>query len=80
MGSGKVTGHRQAWDGTYSQSSRLDLNTATVDLSRGGELICVAHHLGETREARVTLNMLGNVVIIWIFIIRNNAFTLYKAQ
>lgn len=73
LGSGRVTGHRQAWDGTYSQSSRLDLDTATVDLSSGGELICVAHHLGDTREARVTLNMLGNVVIICIYTTQGSA-------
>lgn len=59
LGSGSVTGHRQAWDGTYSQSSRLELDTSSVDLSGGGELTCVADHLGGTRQASVTLNMLG---------------------
>lgn len=75
LGSGSVTGHRQAWDGTYSQSSRLELDTSSVDLSRGGELTCVAEHLGGTRQASVTLNMLGNVVIM-IFILRASTLTL----
>lgn len=59
LGSGRVTGHKQAWDGTYSQSSRLELDTAAVDLSRGGELTCVAEHFGGARQASVALNMLG---------------------
>lgn len=61
LGSGSVTGHRQAWDGTYSQSSRLDLDTTTLDLGRGGELTCVAAHLGGTRKASTTLNVIGNI-------------------
>lgn len=69
LGSGSVTGHRQAWDGTYSQSSRLELDTSSVDLSRGGELTCVADHLGGRRQASVALNMLGKVLIT-TFILR----------
>ncbi|KAK5910894.1 hypothetical protein CgunFtcFv8_005116 [Champsocephalus gunnari] len=59
LGSGSVTGHRQAWDGTYSQSSRLELDTTKLDLGRGGEVICVAVHLGGKRQASVTLNVIG---------------------
>ncbi|XP_033950336.1 TAP binding protein (tapasin), tandem duplicate 1 [Pseudochaenichthys georgianus] len=59
LGSGSVTGHRQAWDGTYSQSSRLELDTTKLDLGRGGEVICVAVHLGGKRQASVTLNIIG---------------------
>nr|AEE65411.1 tapasin precursor [Dicentrarchus labrax] len=59
LGSGSVTGHRQAWDGTLSQSTRLELDTATLDLGRGGEVTCVAVHLGGTRRASVTLNAVG---------------------
>lgn len=61
LGSGSVTGHRQAWDGTLSQSTRLELDTSTLDLGRGGEVTCVATHLGGTRRASVTLNMIGNM-------------------
>lgn len=61
LGSGSVTGHRQAWDGTLSQSTRLELDTTTLDLGRGGEVTCVATHLGGTRRASVTLNMIGNM-------------------
>ncbi|XP_029298930.1 TAP binding protein (tapasin), tandem duplicate 1 isoform X1 [Cottoperca gobio] len=59
LGSGSVTGHRQAWDGTYSQSTRLELDTTKLDLGRGGEVTCVAVHLGGTRRASVTLNVIG---------------------
>ncbi|XP_068432398.1 TAP binding protein (tapasin), tandem duplicate 1 [Clinocottus analis] len=59
LGSGSVTGHRQAWDGTYSQSSRLELDTTKLDLGRGGEVTCVAVHVGGTRRASVTLNVIG---------------------
>lgn len=59
LGSGSVTGHRQAWDGTYSQSTRLELDTTTMDLGRGGEVTCVAVHLGGTRQASATLNVIG---------------------
>lgn len=61
LGSGSVTGHRQAWDGTFSQSTRLELDTSKLDLGRGGEVICVAVHPGGTRRASVTLNVIGNV-------------------
>lgn len=61
LGSGSVTGHRQAWDGTYTQSTRLELDTTKLDLGRGGEVTCVAAHLGGTRQASVTLNVIGNV-------------------
>lgn len=63
LGSGSVTGHRQAWDGTYSQSSRLDIDTTTMELGSGGELTCVAVHLGGTRMASTTLNVIGNVTL-----------------
>lgn len=59
LGSGSLTGHRQAWDGTYGQNTRLELDTAKMDLGRGGELICVAAHLGGTRRASSTLNIIG---------------------
>ncbi|KAM9340087.1 TAP binding protein (tapasin), tandem duplicate 1 [Symphorus nematophorus] len=59
LGSGSITGHRQAWDRTYSQSTRLELDTAALDLGRGGELTCVAAHLGGTRRASVALNVIG---------------------
>ncbi|CAK6971638.1 TAP binding protein (tapasin)%2C tandem duplicate 1 [Scomber scombrus] len=59
LGSGSVTGHRQAWDGTFSQSSRLELDTSKLDLGRGGEVTCVAVHPGGTRRASVTLNVIG---------------------
>ncbi|KAM7384750.1 hypothetical protein PAMA_011890 [Pampus argenteus] len=58
--SGSVTGHRQAWDGTYSQSTRLELDTSKLDLVRGGEVICVAVHPGGTRRASVKLNVIGS--------------------
>lgn len=61
LGPGSVTGHRQAWDSTYSQSSQLELDTSKLDLGRGGEVTCVAVHPGGTRRASVTLNVLGNV-------------------
>lgn len=59
LGSGSVTGHKQAWDGTYSQSSRLELDTTKLDLGRGGEVTCVAVHLGGTRRASTTVNIVG---------------------
>ncbi|XP_014870893.1 TAP binding protein (tapasin), tandem duplicate 1 isoform X1 [Poecilia latipinna] len=59
LGSGRMSGHRQAWDGTFSQSSRLDLDTSKLDLGRGGEVTCVAVHAGGTRRASVTLNVIG---------------------
>ncbi|MED6280995.1 hypothetical protein CHARACLAT_016835 [Characodon lateralis] len=59
LGSGSVSGHRQAWDGTYSQSTRLELDTSKLDLGRGGEVTCVAVHAGGTRRASVTLNVIA---------------------
>ncbi|XP_071767215.2 TAP binding protein (tapasin), tandem duplicate 1 [Centroberyx gerrardi] len=59
LGSGSVTGHRQAWDGTFSQTTTLELDTAKLDLGRGGEVTCVAVHPGGTRRAGVTLNVIG---------------------
>ncbi|XP_023250647.1 tapasin-like [Seriola lalandi dorsalis] len=59
LGAGSVTGHRQAWDGTYSQSSRLELDTSKMDLGRGGELTCVAVHPGGTRRASTALSVIG---------------------
>lgn len=59
LGSGSVTGHRQAWDGTFSQSTRLELDTSKLDLGRGGEVTCVGVHPGGTRRASVTLNVIG---------------------
>lgn len=61
LGSGSMSGHRQAWDGTYSQSSRLELDASKLDLGRGGEVTCVAVHAGGTRRASVTLNVIGNL-------------------
>ncbi|KAF7651616.1 hypothetical protein LDENG_00108380 [Lucifuga dentata] len=59
LGSGSVTGHRQAWDGTYSQTTRLELDPAKLDLGRGGEVTCVAVHAGGTRQTSMTLNVIG---------------------
>ncbi|KAK2852246.1 hypothetical protein Q7C36_007447 [Tachysurus vachellii] len=59
LGQGSVTGHRQASDKTYSQSSHLQLDSAKLGLGRGGEVSCVAKHQGGTRRATVTLNIIG---------------------
>ncbi|TSX30749.1 Tapasin [Bagarius yarrelli] len=59
LGQGKVTGHRQASDRTYSQSSRIELDSSKLGLGRGGEVSCVAKHQGGTRRATVTLNIIG---------------------
>lgn len=59
LGQGSVTGHRQGPDNTYSQTSRLELDSAKLDLGRGGEVTCVAVHPGGTRRASVTLNITG---------------------
>lgn len=59
LGAGSVTGHRQAWDGTFSQSTRLELDTSKMDLGRGGELSCVAVHPGATRRASTNLSVIG---------------------
>ncbi|CAL8242154.1 unnamed protein product [Merluccius merluccius] len=57
LGEGSLSGHRVAWDGTYTQSSWLELDTSA--LGRGGELVCVAHHEGRTRRSRVALEVIG---------------------
>ncbi|XP_039977561.1 TAP binding protein (tapasin), tandem duplicate 1 [Xiphias gladius] len=59
LGTGRITGHRQAWDGTYTQSTRLELDTSKLDLGRGGELTCVAVHPGGTRRASMTASVIG---------------------
>ncbi len=59
LGQGSVTGHRQASDGTFSQSSRLELDSGKLGLGRGGDVICVAKHEGGTRRAAATLNVIG---------------------
>ncbi|XP_051526634.1 tapasin-like [Myxocyprinus asiaticus] len=59
LGQGGVTGHRQASDGTFSQSTRLELDSAKLGLGRGGEITCVAKHEGGTRRASATLNVIG---------------------
>lgn len=61
LGQSSVTGHRQANDGTYSQSSRLELDSFKLGLGRGGEVSCVAKHQGGTRRASVTLNIIGGL-------------------
>uniref|UniRef100_A0A8C2EH13 Ig-like domain-containing protein n=1 Tax=Cyprinus carpio TaxID=7962 RepID=A0A8C2EH13_CYPCA len=43
-GQGSVTGHRQASDGTFSQSIRLELDSVKLGLGRGGDVTCVAEH------------------------------------
>lgn len=60
LGPGSMSGHRQAWDLTYSQSTRLELDTSKLDLGRGGEVTCVAVHAGGTRRASVTLSVIGD--------------------
>ncbi|XP_077363339.1 TAP binding protein (tapasin), tandem duplicate 1 isoform X2 [Festucalex cinctus] len=59
LGPGRLTGHRQAGDGTYSQDTRLDLDTSDAALGGGGELTCVAEHPGGTRRASVALRVIG---------------------
>ncbi|XP_019744513.1 tapasin isoform X2 [Hippocampus comes] len=59
LGPGRLTGHRQAWDGTYSQDTRLELDTSDPELGGGGELTCVAEHSGGTRRASVALRVIG---------------------
>uniref|UniRef100_A0A8C5GU83 Tapasin-like n=1 Tax=Gouania willdenowi TaxID=441366 RepID=A0A8C5GU83_GOUWI len=57
LGSGSLSSHRQLWDGTYTQSSRLELDTA--DLGRAGEVACVGVHPGGTRRVSVEINLIG---------------------
>ncbi|ROL45037.1 Tapasin [Anabarilius grahami] len=59
LGQGGVTGHRQASDGTFSQSSRLELDSSKLGLSCGGDITCVAKHDGGTRRASAALNVIG---------------------
>ncbi|XP_018601111.2 TAP binding protein (tapasin), tandem duplicate 1 [Scleropages formosus] len=59
LGEGRMSGHRQASDGTFSQSSWLDLDTSRMDLGRGGELSCVVVHSRWTRRVSTTLNIVG---------------------
>ncbi|KTF76221.1 hypothetical protein cypCar_00032170 [Cyprinus carpio] len=60
LGQGSVTGHRQASDGTFSQSSRLELDSGKLGLGRGGEVTCVAKHDGGTRRAAATLSVIDS--------------------
>ena len=57
LGEGSLSGHREAWDGTFSQSSLLQLDTSA--LGRGGGLVCVARHRGVTRRSKVALEVIG---------------------
>ncbi|CAL8373876.1 unnamed protein product [Boreogadus saida] len=57
LGEASLSGHREAWDGTYSQSSLLQLDTSA--LGRGGGLVCVARHRGGTRRSKVALEVIG---------------------
>ncbi|XP_043088972.1 tapasin-like [Puntigrus tetrazona] len=59
LGQGSVTGHRQASDGTFSQSSRLELDSGKLGLGRGGDVVCVSKHEGETRRAAAALSVIG---------------------
>uniref|UniRef100_A0A3P8WYY8 Ig-like domain-containing protein n=2 Tax=Cynoglossus semilaevis TaxID=244447 RepID=A0A3P8WYY8_CYNSE len=60
LDSSSMTGHKQAWDGTYSQSMWLELDTSKMDLGTGGELTCVAVHPGGTRRSSTSLSIIGN--------------------
>ena len=55
-GEGSLSGHREAWDGTYTQSSLLQLDTSALGR---GELVCVARHRGVTRRSKVALEVIG---------------------
>ncbi|CAM4638157.1 unnamed protein product [Leuciscus chuanchicus] len=46
-------------DGTFSQSSRLELDSGKMRLGRGGDITCVAKHAGGTRRATATLSVIG---------------------
>lgn len=59
LGKGAMSGHRQATDGTFSQSSRLTLDLGKMDLGQAGEVTCVAVHPGGTRRTSTTLNIIG---------------------
>ena len=57
LGKDSLSGHREAWDGTFTQSTHLELDTST--LGGGGELVCVAQHQAGTRRSRVTVEVIG---------------------
>ncbi|XP_061674670.1 tapasin-like isoform X2 [Syngnathoides biaculeatus] len=59
LGAGRLSGHRQGWDGTYSQGTWLDLDMSDPKLGDGGEVTCVAEHPGGTRRAGVALRLAG---------------------
>lgn len=59
LASSSVTGHKQAWDGTYSQSVWLELDTSQEELGPGGELTCVAVHPGGTRRSSTPLSIMA---------------------
>lgn len=59
LGSGIVSGHKEGYDGTYSQTSRLDLDSAKLESGKGGELSCVVVHPGGTRQTSVNLSVIG---------------------
>ncbi|KAJ8372453.1 hypothetical protein AAFF_G00288980 [Aldrovandia affinis] len=59
LGEGRMSGHRVGSDGTFTQSSWLEVGQAELDLGRGGEVTCVAVHSGGTRRARVALSVVG---------------------
>ncbi|XP_057684232.1 tapasin-like isoform X2 [Corythoichthys intestinalis] len=59
LGGGRLSGHRQSWDGTFSQDARLELNLSDPELASGGEVICVAVHPGGTRRTSVPLRVIG---------------------
>ncbi|TRZ02952.1 hypothetical protein DNTS_006468, partial [Danionella cerebrum] len=61
-GSGRVTGHRQASDGTFSQSSHLELDAGKLGLGRGGDITCVAEHEGGTRRVAAALSVIGGLL------------------
>ncbi|XP_077446445.1 tapasin-like [Stigmatopora argus] len=59
LGPGRLSGHRHSRDGTFAQDARLELDTSDPVLGRGGELTCVAEHLGGTRRVSVPLRVIG---------------------
>lgn len=59
LGPGSVSGHREGYDGTFSQTSRLDLDPTLLQSGRGGELRCVVEHPGGTRQSSVALSVVG---------------------
>ncbi|XP_062850828.1 tapasin-like [Trichomycterus rosablanca] len=59
LGPGRISGHRQSRDGTYSQSSRLELDPSRMGLGRGGQITCEANHQGGNGRVSVPLNVIG---------------------